>query len=253
MNDNSDKLFVARLSDLADESRRTSVYAYTSFFLDERQCAVAEAWCKKNTGELYSMLWGGFPDARRKMLAIYPDYCEDYVQEDFPFVCLTFTYRKEDRLTHRDFLGSFMGMQLKRETVGDIVVSEGETQAFFTETAAKLIKATVGKIGRTGVKVSDDRPFELEVRQEYKKIIGTVASLRLDCIVSLAAHISRENATGLIRSDKVDVNHFTASSISQELREGDIISVRGSGRYILSAVNGLSGKGRIHVEVLKYI
>ncbi len=187
------------------------------------------------------------------MLAVYHDYCDDYVEEDYPFVCLTFTYRKEDKLTHRDFLGTFMGMQLKREVIGDIVVAEGEAQAFVTEVAAKLILSSVSKIGRVGVKVSDDRPFELEVRQEYKKIIGTVASLRLDCIVSLAAHISRDSAAGLIRSDRVDVNHFTASSISQELHEGDIISVRGSGRYVLSAVNGLSGKGRIHVEVLKYI
>ena len=252
MNDRSDKLFAARLSDLTDQARRNSSYAFSSF-LDERQCAEAEAWCRKNTGELMYRLWGGFPDARRKMLAVYHDYCDDYVEEDYPFVCLTFTYRKEDKLTHRDFLGTFMGMQLKREVIGDIVVAEGEAQAFVTEVAAKLILSSVSKIGRVGVKVSDDRPFELEVRQEYKKIIGTVASLRLDCIVSLAAHISRDSAAGLIRSDKVDVNHFTASSISQELHEGDIISVRGSGRYVLSAVNGLSGKGRIHVEVLKYI
>lgn len=252
MNDRSDKLFAARLSDMTDHARRNGSYAFSAF-LDERQCAEAEAWCRKNTGELHYRLWGGFPGARRKMLAVYPDYCEDYVEEDYPFVCVTFLYRREDRLTHRDFLGTFMGMQLKRETIGDIVVAEGETQVFFTEVAAKLVLATVSKIGRVGVKVSDDRPFELEVRQEYKKIIGTVASLRLDCIVSLAAHISRDNAAGLIRSDKVDVNHFTASSVSQELREGDVISVRGSGRYVLSAVNGLSGKGRIHVEVLKYI
>lgn len=198
-------------------------------------------------------LWGGFPDARRRMLAVYPDYYDDSILEEYPFTCLTFTYRKEDRLTHRDFLGTFMGMQLKREVIGDIVAGEGKAQAFFTEVAAKLVMSSVSKIGRVGVKVSSDRPFELEVKQEYKKIIGTVASLRLDCLVSLAAHVSRDNAAGLIRSEKVDVNHFTVSSVSHELNEGDVISVRGSGRYILSAVRGVSGKGRIHVEVLKYI
>ena len=252
MNDHSDKLFAARLSDLTEQSRRNGSYAFSSF-LDERQCAIAENWCRRNTGELMYRLWGGFPEARRKMLAIYPDYCEDYVQEDYPFVCLTFSYRKEDKLTHRDLLGTFMGMRLKRETIGDIVVSEGVSQVFFTEVAAKLVLSTVSKIGRVGVKVSGDRPFELEVIQEYKSIGGTVASLRLDCIVSLAAHVSRENAASLIRSDRVDVNHFTVSSVSHELHEGDIISVRGSGRYVLSAVKGLSGKGRTHIELLKYI
>ena len=252
MNDQSDKLFAARLSDLTEQSRRNGSYAFSSF-LDERQCAEAEAWCRKNTGELMYRLWGGFPDARRKMLAIYPDYCEEYVQEDYPFVCLTFTYRKEDRLTHRDLLGTFMGLRLKREVIGDIVVSEGESQVFFTEVAARDVMPSVSKIGRVGVKVSSDRPFELEVEQEYKSISGTVASLRLDCLVSLAAHTSREKAAALIRSEKVDVNHFTAASVSRELEEGDIISVRGCGRFVLSAVKGLSGKGRIHVELLKYI
>ena len=252
MNDRSDKLFAARLSDLTEQSRKNGCCAFSAF-LDERQCAEAEAWCRRNTGELMYRLWGGHPEARRRMLAVYPDYCESCVEEEYPFRCLTFTYRKEDRLSHRDFLGTFMGLRLKREVIGDIVVSEGEAQVFVTEVAAKLILSSLSKIGRVGVKISGDRPFELEVRQEYKKIIGTVASLRLDCIVSLAAHISRDNASGLIRSEKVDVNHFTASSVSQELREGDIISVRGSGRYVLSAVNGLSGKGRIHVELLKYI
>ena len=252
MNDRSDKLFAARLSDITEQSRRKGCCVFSSF-LDERQCAEAEAWCRKNTGELMYRLWGGFPEARRKMLAVYPDYCGDYVEEEYPFVCLTFDYRREDKLTHRDFLGSFMGLRLKREVIGDIVVTEGRTQAFFTETAARLIMSSVSKIGRTGVKVSDSSPFELEVKQEYKSICGTVASLRLDCLVSLAAHVSRENAASLIRSDRVDVNHFTASSVSRELSEGDIISVRGSGRYVLSAVKGVSGKGRIHVELLKYI
>ena len=252
MNDRSDKLFAARLSDLTEQSRRQG-YCVFSSFLDERQCAEAEAWCRKNTGELMYRLWGGFPDARRRMLAVYPDYYDESILEEYPFACLTFTYRKEDRLTHRDFLGTFMGMQLKREVIGDIVAGEGKAQAFFTEVAAKLVMSSVSKIGRVGVKVSSDRPFELEVKQEYKKIIGTVASLRLDCLVSLAVHVSRDNAAGLIRSEKVDVNHFTASSVSHELNEGDVISVRGSGRYILSAVRGVSGKGRIHVEVLKYI
>ena len=252
MNDRADKLFSARLSDLTEQCRKNNCCTFSSF-LDERQCAEAEAWCRRNAGELMYRLWGGFSDARRRMLAIYPDYCEDFVEEEYPFVCLTFSYRKEDKLTHRDFLGTFMGLRLKREVIGDIVVTDGKAQAFFTEVAARLVMLTVTKIGKVGVKVSDDRPFELEVVQEYKSISGTVASLRLDCLVSLAAHMSRENAASMIRADKVDVNHFTASSVSQELREGDIISVRGSGRFVLSAVKGMSGKGRIHVELLKYI
>ncbi|MDE5854498.1 MAG: RNA-binding protein [Ruminococcus sp.] len=253
MKEQSDKLFFAKLGDMISRCKRTGV-SFSSF-LDERQCIEAELWCSRNTGEFLYTLWGGHKDAGRKMLAVYPEYYEDYIIDDFPFKCLTFTYRKEDKLTHRDFLGTFMGMRLKRETIGDIIVSEGMTQVFVTDVAGKLILTTVAKIGRTGVKVSDNKPFELLLSdiQKFREISCTVASLRLDCIVSAAANISREKASSLIRSEKVDVNHFTAGSVSKELKEGDILSIRGCGRFVVSGINGFTKKNRIHIILKKYI
>jgi RNA-binding protein YlmH len=252
MNEPSDKLFTARLADMTALCERNGAAVFSSFF-DERQCVEAEAWCKGHTGGLRYRLWGGYDDARRKMLAVYPDYCEDYVEGEYPFVCLTFTYRSEDKLTHRDFLGSFMGLQLKREIIGDIVVSEGVTQAFVTEVAARSITSSISKIGRVGVKIADDKPFELGNAQKFQTISGTVASLRLDCVVGLAAHLSREKAAALIRSDKAEVNHLPVSSVSYELRGGDVLSIRGIGRFVLSDINGSTKKGRIHIDLKKYI
>ncbi|MBR6967851.1 MAG: RNA-binding protein [Ruminococcus sp.] len=248
----SDKLFAARLADMVSLCERDGACQY-SYFLDERQCAEAEQWCAHNTGALRYRLWGGYENARRRMLAVYPDYFEDCAESGYPLVCLTFSYRKEDKLTHRDFLGSFMGMQLKREVIGDIVVSEGLTQVFVTDVAARLICSSAARIGRTGVKIADDKPFELENAQEFQDISGTVASLRLDCVVGLAARLSREKAAVLIRTDRVEINHLPAASVSQELREGDILSVRGTGRFILSGINGSTKKGRIHINLRKYI
>lgn len=252
MNEQTDKLFIARLGDMVSGCEKNGCPVFSRFF-DERQCAQSELWCRANAGGLMYRLWGGFPDARRKMLAVYPDYCEEYILEEFPMKCLTFTYRREDDLTHRDFLGSLMGQKLKREVVGDIVIDEGIAQVFVTETAAGAILGSVSKIGRVGVKVSDTRPFELEVRQEFRDMSGTVASLRLDCIVSLTAKLSREKAAVLIRSERVEVNHFPVSSVSHELSEGDIISVRGCGRFVLRGIDGSTRKGRIHINLQKYI
>ena len=252
MEKDSDRLFCARLEDMADRCEKNSMIVF-SRFLDERQCILAEQWCSRNAGNLMFMLWGGFPQARRKILAIYPDYCGSFVKDEFPLKCLTFTYRQQDTLTHRDFLGTFMGMEFKREVIGDIVTDEGIAQVFVTDVVAGLISAGVRKIGRTGVKVYDDRPFSLEPKQEYKEISGTVASLRLDCIVSLAAGTGREKAASLIRAEKTDVNHFTVTSLSHELHEGDIISVRGCGRFILSSVGGITAKKRIHILLKKFI
>ena len=252
MNEPSDKLFTARLGDMVALCERDGAAVFSSFF-DERQCVEAEEWCSRNTGALRYRLWGGYEEARRRMLAIYPDYCEDYILEEFPFVCLTFYYREEDRLSHRDFLGSFMGLQLKREVIGDIVVTDGAAQAFVTEVAARHIIGSLSKIGRVGVKITDDKPFILENAQKFHEISGTVASLRLDCVVGLAAKLGREKAASLIRTDRVEVNHLSVSSVSHELRGGDILSIRGYGRFVLSEINGHTKKDRIHINLKKYI
>lgn len=247
-----DKLLFARLDDMMSRCGRDCSPVFSNF-LDERQGAEAELFCKANAGALKYLLWGGYDGARRRMLAVYPEYFSDGITEMFPMKCLTFTYREEDRLTHRDFLGSFMAQMLRREVIGDIVTDDGITQAFVTDIAAEAIEASVTKIGRVGVKISDSRPFELDNTQKFQDMSGTVASLRLDCVVSLAAKISREKAAELIRTDKVDVNHLTADSVSKELSEGDILSVRGCGRFILSGINGETKKGRIHIILKKFI
>lgn len=254
MNNDPDKLLEARIEDMYELAERDYSYVYSSF-LDERQCAVAEKLCQRLSvdGAIMYKLWGGYENAQRKMLCVYCEYSSEYIMQDYPIKCLTFKYRKEDKLSHRDFLGSFMGLRIKRETVGDIVVAEGEAQAFVTDTAARYIEQLLSKIGRVGVKISADEPFRLENEIKFKEISTTVASLRLDCITAAAANISREKAAALIRSEKTDVNHFTVTSASHELKEGDVLSVRGCGRFVLSGINGITKKSRIHIILKKYI
>ena len=250
-NTSSDKFFYARLGDMVNQAEKNGVSF--SDFLDERQCAEAEKWCLNNVSGLMYSFWGGYPDSMRKMLAVYPDYYQDYIMQDFPIQCLTFTYRKEDRLTHRDFLGTFMGLKLKRSVTGDIIVGEGMTQAFVTNVASKLISTTVSKIGRTSVKCITDRPFEMKVRQEFRTLSGTVASLRLDCLVSFATGLSREKSAMLIRSDRVEINHLPAKSVSTEVSNSDVLSVRGYGKFILSESGNLTRKNRIHITLKKFV
>lgn len=257
MNNDPDKLLEARIEDMYEMAERDYSCMY-SLFLDERQCSAAERLCNKLSGSVHGgglmyKLWGGYENAQRKMLCVYSEYCSEYFMQEYPIKCLTFKYRKEDKLSHRDFLGSFMGLRVKRETVGDIVVAEGEAQAFVTDNAAQHIEQLISKIGRVGVKIYHDEPFHLENEIKFKEISATVASLRLDCITAAAANISREKAASLIRSEKTDVNHFTVTSASHELKEGDVLSVRGFGRFVLSGINGITKKGRIHIILKKYI
>ena len=99
MNAQPDRLFIARLEDMLGQCGRYSAPVFSSF-LDERQCAETEIWLRANAGDCGYLLWGGYPDARRKMLAVFPEYLRGGITELFPMKCLTFAYRKEDTLTH---------------------------------------------------------------------------------------------------------------------------------------------------------
>lgn len=247
----ADKMLEARINDMFSQCDRNFCPVYSSF-LDERQCAEAERLCMRNSGGLRYALWGGYENAQRKILCVFNEYSEDTVFEESPVKCLTFEFRKEYKLSHRDFLGSFMALCLKREVIGDIVIAEGIAQAFVTEVASKLIMNSVSKIGRVGVSVYDDRPFMLSNAQEFEEISGTVASMRLDCIVGMASKNSRENSARLIRSERVSLNHIPVTSVSSEVCEGDILTVRGSGKFIIDKINGTTKKGRIHINLRKY-
>ena len=112
---------------------------------------------------------------------------------------------------------------------------------------------SVRKIGRTGVKLAlCDRPVQPPEIQ-YKEINGTVASLRLDCVTALAIRQSREKTAALIRSGLVQTDHEITESPAKMIEEGDVISVRGYGKFLLRSVNGTTAKDRIHITVCKYI
>lgn len=251
MKEPDSRFLEARIEDMYRQCERNYSPVYSAF-LDERQCAEAEIVCSRQRSEMKYALWGGYENARRKILCVYDEYSADSFMENMPFRCLTFNFRKEDRLSHRDFLGAFMSLMLKREAIGDIVIAEGKAQAFAADAAAQVILSSIGKIGRIGVKVSGDEPFCLEIKQEFQEICVTVASLRLDCVAAAAARLSREKAAGLIRTEKISVNHLPEKSVSREIHEGDVISIRGTGRFILGKINGITKKGRIHIELRKY-
>ena len=89
--------------------------------------------------------------------------------------------------------------------------------------------------------------------RNFKEIRDTVASLRLDAVVKAAAGVSREQAAKLVESGLVSVNHIARLSVSSQVQENDIISIRGVGRFRLQSVGPNTRKGRIFITLLKYI
>ena len=252
------------LKDISDDDKRllSSFLEWTemaeekyitkySAFLDERQCMLCEKVMSSVKYENY-LLWGGYENAERKMLCVYPDYSDEDIKNTFPMQAVTFRYRKEDKLDHRDFLGALMSLGITRGCVGDILVGEGRTSVFVKDTALQDVRG-VSKIGRVGVSIEDGFDTAAIKEPSFREITGTVASLRLDSVVSLALRLSREKAAVLIKGGSVEISHMHCEQISRTVEVGDKISVRGYGKFLIRSVDGISHKDRLHITICKYI
>jgi len=245
-----EKLFCAHIEDMVERCERKYVPQFTHF-LDERQVMIARQVMNR-TGWQDHLFWGGYPDAARCILGVFPPYSE-YGPDDFPLHPITFDYRGEDSLSHRDFLGSLMALQIKREALGDILVGKGSTVVFAVPAVSSLIINEIKKVGSVGVRASASLPKELPAAHEFQSISGTVSSLRLDCVASLVTKLSREKAAQLIRSGLVMVDHAPCIHVDYVVKEGEKLSIRGHGKYVIGGTDGLSKKGRIRLTVQKYI
>lgn len=220
-------------------------------FLDEAQAAFCREYLSRQR-EISTLFWGGHPEAERVMLGFFPDYC-DPSPEAFPIVSLAFSYRKEDKLTHRDFLGSFMAQGVERPVVGDILVGEGLCVAFLRQEMGEYFFQSIRKIGRVGVKTTLSWEGPLPAAHEFRDMSGVVASERLDCLVAFLCRTSREKAAGLIGAGLVELNHRETLSVSQKTKEGDLLSIRKQGRFIIDQLGPLTSKGRLVVKCRKYV
>lgn len=245
-----DKILIAKILDMAEACESKYVSKFT-FFLDERQCNLAENILKSVKFDNY-LFYGGFDNAKRKVLGLFSQY-EIPNEDGFPIAPVKFSYRKMDKLAHKDFLGAMMSHQIKRDILGDILVDEGSAVAFIYNTVAELLINEIDKIGSVGVKISRTNSKDFTVKEDFKIISGTVSALRVDCIFSFATKLSREKAVLLIKSIGIDINHEKFFSVSEVLKLGDAFSLRGYGKFILTEIGGTSKKGKIHISINKYI
>ncbi len=245
-----DKRLLARVDDAVRLCRKKK--ACFIGFLDMRQAVIVQKYLD---GSKYSCTWklnGGHDDAERVMLGVFDDESSaEYM--DFPIEAVAFRFRVSESLTHRDVLGSLMGCQIAREKVGDILCAPGLAVVFIQRELAPFIVDQISKIGREGV--TAEWPFEgvLPVAHDFESIGGTVASARIDSILKILLSCSREQAASYIKSMLVSIDHQPCSSVSCAVKEGQIISVKGKGRFIVDDLSDMTAKGRLIVRARRYV
>ena len=254
----------ARLEDYLSGSERGEMAV--SCFLTPGERKQAERYLARRGMGKRCRFWGGYADAERTCLIVLPSYYEEMAEwmPDGEEAELSFLEDPgEDRvtavritgsgyrtLTHRDYLGSLLGLGLERDALGDIAVqNDREAVVFCKERMAAFLTSTLEKVASDTVKcreyaVGDD----FTDGRSYKPLTDTVASARLDCIVAALTNLSREDAQGLVRSGMVELDFEAEERVDKLLTAPATLSVRGYGRYILRAFDGETKKGRLRMR-----
>ena len=198
--------------------------------------------------------YGGYGLSERQMAVFLPDALYYDYQYPIQIIEISPVNRKfAEELSHRDYLGAVMNLGIERCKLGDILIEDGKAILFAKEELGSYIMEHLTRIRHTTVKTSILPAFEDSYEPRYEELKGTVASVRLDTVLSLAYPLSRSKVTGLIEGARVFVNGKLVTSNGYRLKEGDILSVRKMGRIGYNGILSETKKGRYMVSIRKYI
>ena len=223
-----------------------------SDFLDMHQRSLVESMLRNEKHDCRVEFFGGYDDAERVVCCFLPDYASAESDSGLTVARVSVTPGGR-QLTHRDYLGSLLGLGIKREKTGDIIVRDDGADIVICEELAEFISLNYDKAGRTSLSVEILPIGDLKVAEKsFSEREDTVASLRLDNIISSAFGISRSKAAEAIKKGIVFVNNTECLKIDKDVFEGDKLVLRGRGKAYLTEIGGTSRKGRVYVKFRVY-
>jgi RNA-binding protein YlmH len=252
--DKDEQILRKRLKDLAETAYSRGICLFSDFLnLNEQNIFLS---LKNELPRIKYFTYGGFQDAERKILCFCGnETIKDETEVDFPITCIKvepLSQKFSDRLNHRDFLGAVLNLGLDRSKIGDILITDNEGYIFTLNPISGYITEQLVKVKHTMVSAHVIERTDFEYKPVFKEIVGTVSSVRLDSILAVAFNTSRSSLTGLIEGGKVFVGGKSVLSNSYTLKENDIVSVRGLGKFMFAGTSYQTKKGRYSVKVLLY-
>lgn len=243
--------FITQVMDWIDEVSSRYAPKLTGF-LDPRQLVIIESIVGLNQ-DVKMQSEGLFPQSERKRVLLYPDYFEPQI-EDFKLNGYEMKYpSKFIQLKHPDVLGALLAIGLDRGNFGDIRLNERKIQFVAQQEVSNFIDINLTAINKVKVHLSAiSSATELIVNEDdWIEQSETVSSLRIDTVIASAYNISRQKAALLIQGSKVRVNYRLQESVSFELEEDDLLSIRGHGRLAIKAIAGRTKKDKIRLVLAK--
>lgn len=245
-----DQLAMAKVLDKVEETLQSHQTTVTNF-LDPYHVQMARS-ILAGIRDISFIATGGFPQAERQRLVFAMDYCQP-LETEAELVLLRVTGNfKFVQVTHRDYLGALLGIGLKRDKLGDLLVVPDGCYVACDGDAASIVRTQLTQVHKVKVRVEEITSDQVDYVQEPPRVMQTtLSSLRLDAVVAAGYNLSRSEATELIASEKVKVNWLVANKVAHTVEEGDLISVRGKGRLTVVEVRGLTKKGRLGITIHK--
>ncbi|SHI16618.1 RNA-binding protein YlmH, contains S4-like domain [Sporobacter termitidis DSM 10068] len=246
------ELLKKRLLELTHRAFSQQRYTYSEFLTLAEQDALLGM--KFDAGAAPLTLLGGYDGAERQ-IARFGDAALCGYEEAPPLSYIAVTPLSQkfaDALTHRDFLGALMALGVRRSVLGDILLQDNSACLVCLESISGFIVGEFSQVKRTSVRcqVLDALP-DIAVREPEARSVN-VASQRLDALVAAVYKLSRSESQALIVQGKVHVNSRLTENASHEPGPGDIVSVRGLGRFVYDGAGRETKKGRLFVDVRVY-
>lgn len=247
---NEQELCKKRLIDLSRQAERKGIVLFSDF-LNLNELNIYHQ--SEKFFETKTESFGGVPYAERQIIAFIPDaLCYEW---SYPItaLCIKPLYPKyAEKLGHRDILGAIMKLGVDRSKLGDIIIGDGIYYLLCEEDIAGYFIENLDKIRHTLVKLETCSMESLTIQQDFEEKDGIITSNRLDSVVACVYKLSRSQALNLFRQEKVYVNGRLIENVTYSCHEGDIVSVRGYGRFIYVREYGETNKGRLKFQYNLY-
>ena len=253
-----DKICLSQDLDKIEFSKSREKLEFTDF-LDMYQISLVENFLRKINFKNYKF-FGGYEDSERKVLIIYPDkYNDKMIEKNYSkmlkIVRIELSEEEQGKYSHRNYLGGIVKLGLKREKVGDILVSNEGADIIVVDDFKEILKNELPKLTRfENSKISIEEISNIKKKEiKIEEVSIIVPSLRLDNIVSDLARTSRSKAAEIINQERVFVNGQNETKLSKQVKLGDIITIRGKGRFVIKEFTGTTRSGRTVIKIEKYI
>lgn len=244
--------FFKRIRELANISYQRDIVTFSDFLNLNEQNIINSQKNKLSGVEIES--FGGYPEAERCIYAFRPK--DLYYESEYPIDCLKIepkALKFSEKLNHRDYLGALLNLGVDRSTIGDILVNDDGAWLFCHQKMTSYFLENLCRVRHTNINISlVSDPKELP-KPQMEEMNGTCASIRLDSLIAIAFQASRSSLVSCIEGGMVFVNGRLITSNGYEPKEGDIISVRGKGRFCYEGSVGTTKKGRMCVRLKKYV